>query len=582
MNNQMNLNRLTLEFSGESSQLEEPFLNYYFKTYFTQVRILVFLACLMYLAFGIMAVLLIPEQTFNIFFISFIIIGPFVLFFAFLLISFTGFFKKHMQSFVALCSILAGAGALSMIAISPDQLSSLSYFYYAGLMIVIMWNYTLLRLFFVSASLAGWVPVILYAVGVPLIMQPSMTVYINNNFFFIGTNLIGMMACYIMEHNTRRDFFITQQLEIERENINKINRELEDRVKKRTRELEGEIAERKQSGKSLKASEERYRLLADNVTDVIFTMDMNFNYTYASPSANRILGYTVDEAMTMKMDDTVSPETFNLLAGILLEELEIEKRNDKDLTRSRVVEYQLIHKNGSKVWVETTLTFLRDENNTAAGVLGIVREVNKRKQAEEKLHQTLDSLRKAVGTTIQVLVSALEVRDPYTAGHQSRSADLACAIATEMGLPQDKIEGIRMAGIIHDIGKLAVPAEILSKPTKLTKIEFSMIKEHPQSGYEMLKDVESPWPLAQIVHQHHERLNGTGYPRNLKGNEILLEARIMSVADVVEAMASHRPYRPALGIEVALEEIEKNKGILYDNAVADACLKLFREKGYRL
>ncbi|MFZ1980551.1 MAG: HD-GYP domain-containing protein, partial [Smithella sp.] len=191
-------------------------------------------------------------------------------------------------------------------------------------------------------------------------------------------------------------------------------------------------------------------------------------------------------------------------------------------------------------------------------------------------------LRKAVGTTIGVLVSALEIRDPYTAGHQKRVADLARAIATEMEFPYDIIEGIRMAGSIHDIGKLSIPAEILTKPTKLTKIEFSLIKEHPQSGYEMLKDVESLWPLAQIVYQHHERMDGSGYPRNLKGDEILLDARIMAVADVVEAMASHRPYRPALGINAALEEIQMHRGILYDADVADACLRLFREKGYQL
>jgi HD-GYP domain-containing protein (c-di-GMP phosphodiesterase class II) len=174
------------------------------------------------------------------------------------------------------------------------------------------------------------------------------------------------------------------------------------------------------------------------------------------------------------------------------------------------------------------------------------------------------------------------MRDPYTSGHQTRSADLARAIATEMGLPQDTIEGLRMAGSIHDIGKLSIPAEILSKPTKLTDIEFSLIKEHSQKGYEMLTDVESSWPLAQIIYQHHERMDGSGYPRNLKGDEILMEARIMAVADVVEAMASNRPYRPALGIEAALTEIEKNKGIFYDNDVADACLKLFREKGFKL
>ena len=151
-----------------------------------------------------------------------------------------------------------------------------------------------------------------------------------------------------------------------------------------------------------------------------------------------------------------------------------------------------------------------------------------------------------------------------------------------MGLAQDKIEGIRLAGSIHDIGKLSVPAEILTRPSKLTNIEFSMIKEHSLNGYEMLKNVESSWPLAEIVYQHHERINGSGYPKNLKGDEIIIEARIMAVADVVEAMASHRPYRPSLGLNAALEEIEKNKGILYEETVAMACLKLFREEGYQL
>jgi PAS domain S-box-containing protein len=221
-------------------------------------------------------------------------------------------------------------------------------------------------------------------------------------------------------------------------------------------------------------------------------------------------------------------------------------------------------------------------DGSVGGLIGAILDITERKQAEEDLQRTLESLRRAFGTVIQVMVSTVESRDPYTAGHQIRSADLARAIATEMGLPQEKMNGIRMAASIHDIGKLSIPAEILSKPTKLTNIEFSLIKEHSRSGYEMLKDVESPWPLAQIVYQHHERMDGSGYPRNLKGDDILMEARIMAVADVVESMASHRPYRPALGIEAALDEIEKNRGTLYDNAVVDACLRLFREKGYSL
>jgi PAS domain S-box-containing protein len=237
---------------------------------------------------------------------------------------------------------------------------------------------------------------------------------------------------------------------------------------------------------------------------------------------------------------------------------------------------------GHRALLDTIKTPIYDDQGLLIGVLGIGRDITDRKRAEERLKETLDSLKNAVDATIHVMVSAVEMRDPYTAGHQHRSADLARAIATEMGLPQDKIDGIRLAGSIHDIGKLSIPAEILSKPTKLTDLEFSLIKEHSRMGYEMLKDVESPWPLAQIVYQHHERMDGSGYPRNLKGDEILIEARIMAVADVVEAMASHRPYRPGLGIDAALKEIGKNRGIFYDNAVADACLKLFREKGYQL
>jgi len=245
-------------------------------------------------------------------------------------------------------------------------------------------------------------------------------------------------------------------------------------------------------------------------------------------------------------------------------------------------EVEFYKKDGSKFWVVINARTVKDEQGKIIYTEGLIEDITIRKNAEEQLNQTLDRLKKAVRTTIQVLASAVESRDTYTAGHQSRSADLARTMATEMGLAPDKIEGICMAGSIHDIGKLSIPAEILSKPTKLTNNEFSLIKEHSRIGYEMLKNVESPWPLAQIIYQHHERMNGSGYPRNLKGDEIMMEARIMAVADVVETMASHRPYRPALGIEAALEEIEKNKGILYDAVVVDACLRLFWEKGYQL
>ena len=202
--------------------------------------------------------------------------------------------------------------------------------------------------------------------------------------------------------------------------------------------------------------------------------------------------------------------------------------------------------------------------------------------ATQELRKTNERLRKVLDATIQAMARTVEVRDPYTAGHQRRVTDLACAIGAEMGLSDDKIYAIRTAGAIHDIGMISVPAEILSKPGKLTEIEFGMIKSHPHVGYEILKDIDFPWDVARIVLQHHERTDGSGYPQCIREKDILLEARIIGLADVVEAMASHRPYRPALGIGKALEEILRNRDTLYYPEIADACLRLFRQKGFKL
>ena len=191
-------------------------------------------------------------------------------------------------------------------------------------------------------------------------------------------------------------------------------------------------------------------------------------------------------------------------------------------------------------------------------------------------------LRKSLEDSIQAIASTVEMRDPYTSGHQERVAKLAVALAREMGLPEERIHGLHLAGVVHDLGKISIPAEILAKPGKLTPIEFLLIKGHAQAGYEILKDIDFPWPIATIVRQHHERLDGSGYPQGLKGGDIPLESSILAVADVVEAMGSHRPYRPTLGIDVALQEIERGRGIQYDPAVADVCLKLFRERHYTL
>jgi len=192
-------------------------------------------------------------------------------------------------------------------------------------------------------------------------------------------------------------------------------------------------------------------------------------------------------------------------------------------------------------------------------------------KANERLNNILDG-------TIKAMSLAVESRDPYTSGHQQRVADIAVAIAMRMDYSAEHVKYLKMAGLIHDIGKISVPAEILCKPTRLTDAEFNIMKEHPLTGYKILKEIEFPYPLAEIVYQHHERVDGSGYPQRLSGDEILMEAKILAVADVVEAMASHRPYRPSLGMDVALEEIKRNRGRMFDPAVVDTCCYLFENK----
>ena len=227
---------------------------------------------------------------------------------------------------------------------------------------------------------------------------------------------------------------------------------------------------------------------------------------------------------------------------------------------------------GKKIWFQTTKVPL-DSPDISDVLLGVSVDITELKNSFSRLQTLMEE-------TVNGLVLAVEKRDPYTAGHQRRVSLLSNAIAEKLGLEKSRADGLRIASIVHDIGKINVPSEILSKPGILTEAEFALIKTHPQAGFEILSIINFPWPVAEIVLQHQERIDGSGYPIGLKGNEILIEARIISVADVVEAIASHRPYRPSLGLASALNEIESKKGILYDKKVVDACLELFKNKEF--
>jgi PAS domain S-box-containing protein/putative nucleotidyltransferase with HDIG domain len=332
--------------------------------------------------------------------------------------------------------------------------------------------------------------------------------------------------------------------------------------------------EHKRYEEALRENQERLSLHIQHTPLAVIEWDSEFRVLQWNDAARQIFGYSAAEAIGRHASFIV-PERFMAHVDGVFADL-MAKRGGRRSTNENVT------KDGRTIFCEWYNTHLVGADGNAIGVASLAQDVTERKQAEESMRQGLAQLRQTLKAAIDSLASAIELRDPYTAGHQERVTRLAAAIAAEMKLDPERIEAIQIAGIIHDIGKLYVPAEILSKPTKLSEIEYAMIRMHSQVGYTILSKIDFPWPIADIVHQHHEAINGSGYPRGLKGKDILIEARILSVADVVEAMSSHRPYRAALGLQAALDEITQKRGILYDREVVDACLRLFREKGFKL
>jgi PAS domain S-box-containing protein/putative nucleotidyltransferase with HDIG domain len=313
-------------------------------------------------------------------------------------------------------------------------------------------------------------------------------------------------------------------------------------------------------------NEEIYRFLTERANDgIAIVQDRKFKYI--NPRLPEIIGYSPDEILHVPLRSIISAVELDKLI----------ERYEKRLAGENIPalsETYLKHKDGRVVYVELNAGIIQHEGRPAD--LIVARDISGRKRAEQELKRALEKLRKAMGATIQAITLTVETRDPCTAGHQRRVADLARSIADQMGLDKEKIEALRVAASIHDLGKISIPSEILSKPGRLSEREFDLVKTHSQVGYDILKKIEFPWPIAKIVLEHHERMNGTGYPQGLKDGYIMREARILGVADVVEAMVSLRPYRMAHKLEEALEEISNNRGVLYDPEVVDSCLSLFQ------
>jgi PAS domain S-box-containing protein len=335
-----------------------------------------------------------------------------------------------------------------------------------------------------------------------------------------------------------------------------------------------DITDLKRAQKDLSDSKELFRLAAESASDFIYEWDIPSGqlewFGTAADKLGDLLGALPTTATSFDM--VIHPEDSERIRKAVRQHLKTGEPYQE--------EYRILGREGHIIHMQGAGIAIQDANGRAYKWIGAVSDITKRKKDEEELRLSLDKLHKTLGGVIQAMVLTVESRDPYTSGHQQRVSKLGRAIAQAMDLSSDQVEAVRMAGAVHDLGKISVPSEILSKPTKLSDIEFKLLKVHPQTSYDILKDIEFPWPIALIALQHHERMDGSGYPAGLKGDELLIESRILMVADVVEAIASHRPYRPALGMEIALDEIAQQKGRLYDPVVVEACLKLFEERNF--
>ncbi|MCQ9205368.1 MAG: PAS domain S-box protein [Omnitrophica bacterium] len=333
--------------------------------------------------------------------------------------------------------------------------------------------------------------------------------------------------------------------------------------------LARDITERGRIEQVLRTAEEERTMILDSLSEIVVYHDTGMNIVWANKKARELIG-------------SVSKK----LIGYHCYKVWYKRKSScrdcsvKRALRTGNAEQGEILLPDGKYWFIRGYP-VKDSKGKVIGVVEVSLDVTEKKNIEKERTKSVEKSRRILEETVVALAATAERRDPYTAGHQRRVAQLACAIAQELKLPEEQSKGLRMAAIIHDVGKVYVPAEILSKPSRLTDLEFSIIKTHPQVGYEILKPVEFPWPVALIVLQHQERNDGSGYPNGIKGEDILLEAKILTVADVVEAMASHRPYRPALGVNSALKEIQNNRGILYDEKIVDTCIKIFRKKKFK-
>ncbi len=390
-------------------------------------------------------------------------------------------------------------------------------------------------------------------------MENQIQTFVLISSIFLG--LFILIAVYLVIKLKINDILLKKS----EDKLKNFNETLQYMISEKTKELQ-------ESEKQFKALYELNKEVLENSPAGFIKLDKNLKIEYENPKMQNIL-----KASSVKLKS---------LEGRIIKEI-AEFNNPKlnklydNLLNGKEVTTKTEFANGKdqKTIVEVKGVPIFEDGNFAGAVL-LLNDITESIIAEQKLKQSFEILKKATEDIVQAMASTSEMRDPYTAGHQKRVRELAMAIGEEMEITKEQLEGVKFAGMIHDIGKISVPSDILSKPGKISKTEFEVIKGHSKIGFELLDKIKFPWPISQIVYQHHERMDGTGYPNGLKDDEIILEARILAVADVVEAMTSHRPYRPALGIDQALEEIGEHKIDRYDPDVVNACINLFKENKF--
>jgi PAS domain S-box-containing protein len=334
-----------------------------------------------------------------------------------------------------------------------------------------------------------------------------------------------------------------------------------------------DISDRVRAERQVKEGDERFQAIVEQVIAGIYIIQ-NEKFVYTNPRGAEIVGVGSPEEVvgTNPLDWVCEADR-----GMVAEKMRLLQTGE---AKNLAFDFGVTRRDGVAIQVGVNTAVATHLGRPA--LIGLLQDISEKKRNEGKILHYIEQLKAALSSTVEVATIMSEMRDPYTVGHERRVARIAVAIGTELGLDADRLEGLHIASNLHDVGKINIPSEILTKPGKLSAIEMQLVQGHAQSSYDILKNVNFPWPVAQIALQHHERNDGSGYPQGLKGEEILLEARILAVADVIESMNSHRPYRAGLGIDKSLEEIERGRGTTYDTIVADACLQLFQHKGYTI